>query len=234
MKKVSVIIPTFNRFNYLKNAVQSVLNQSHNNLEIIIINDGSTQPEYYSDIKTISSDKTIIIHMGQNSSHVVGDVGRAAYTRNIGLKIASGDYIAFLDDDDIWLPNKLETQLKHMEKTKCEMSCTEAYLGSGIFHIEKKYEKYITEHYNQFYKSIGIFNIPDIWNKKFLEKHNSCICSSVLISKNVIQKIGMMPYIKVGEDYAYWLKALNHTNCAFINTPLCYYDNNHGDGALYI
>ena len=106
--KVSVIIPTYNRFKYLLNSINSVRKQTYTNIEIIVINDCSTQQEYYthnfgSDVK--------IIHLIKNSRFVT-DFPCTGYVRNKGIEISTGEYIAFLDDDDIWLPNKLEIQIK--------------------------------------------------------------------------------------------------------------------------
>ena len=232
--KVSVIIPTFNRFNFLLNAVKSVRSQTHTDIELIIVNDGSTQLEYYSDqLLKICSPNTLIVHCKQNSSTHVGKIGRAAYTRNIGLKIATGDYVAFLDDDDVWLPTKLEVQLREMKESKCEMSCTEGLIGSGVYNPDKSYPKYLSEHYRGFFAGMGIDTLPKIWTKQFLSMHNSCITSSVIVNKNIIDRVGKMPYKRVGEDYAYWLKIIEHTDCVFCPEELIYYDANHGDGALY-
>lgn len=229
--KVSVIIPSYNRFRYLENAIRSVKSQTHNNTEIIVINDGSTE-HYYSSVPYILPPNAIYVNMNQNSSNVV-DEGRAAYTRNIGIKLATGDYVAFLDDDDVWFPEKLELQLKEMEKHNCLMSCSEALIGNGVYREGVDYPKYIVEYHRDFYNKIGIKTFPNTWNKNFLLKHNSCITSSVIIHKSIIDKIGLMPHKRVGEDYEYWLRALDHTDCAFIPRPLMYYDNNHGDGSLY-
>lgn len=232
MSKVSVIIPTYNRFTFLKNAIQSVKDQTHTNTEIIIINDGSTDPDYTT-VASFLPPSAIYITLNQNSSTVVGKYGRAAYTRNIGMKLASGDYIAFLDDDDVWLPNKLKKQLDIMKKKGCEMSCSEAYIGNGPYDSQKTYPRYIQDYHKKFYIAKNITRFPPLWDLAFLQRHNSCITSSVIISKNIMYKVGLMNYIRVGEDYNYWLRVLQHTKCAFIKSPLVYYDNGHGDGSLY-
>ena len=108
VEKVSVIIPTFNRFKYLLNTLNSVKNQTHNNLEIIVINDKSTQKEYYSyDWK---ANNINIIHLEKNSKDIFG-YGCVGYVRNKGIEKSTGKYIAFCDDDDIWFPNKIELQI---------------------------------------------------------------------------------------------------------------------------
>ena len=139
MEKVSVIIPTFNRFKYLLNTIRSVKEQTYKNLEIIVVNDCSTQKEYYE--YNWEENGIIMIHLEENSKQKFG-FACAGYVRNQGIKISSGEYIAFCDDDDIWFPKKLELQLNAMKETGCKMSSTDGLIGSGIFDSNKKYEIY--------------------------------------------------------------------------------------------
>jgi glycosyltransferase involved in cell wall biosynthesis len=235
--KVSVIIPSYNRFKYLLNAIESVKNQTHKNLEIIVINDKSTQEEYY---KHDFGKDIILIHLDKNSKQVLGH-GCAAYVRNEGMKRATGKYIAFLDDDDIWFPNKIELQLKAMEKTKCRMACTDGLIGNGIYDKNKTYKKYNGEHYYDILKSIYrrkhsklLDNgFPEVWNLDFIKIHNCIICSSVIVERELLEKVNYMKLIRTAEDYDCWLKLLNLTNCVYIQDICFYYDNGHGDGINY-
>lgn len=102
---ISVIIPVYNHVNWLENAVQSVLNQTFKDYEIIIIDDGSTE-DFSKFLKQYGS----CIRYFRNENHGV------AYSRNYGIKKARGKYIAFLDSDDYWNRNKLETQYFCMEE----------------------------------------------------------------------------------------------------------------------
>jgi glycosyltransferase involved in cell wall biosynthesis len=102
--KVSVIIPFFNGVEWLEEAVQSALNQTYKNIEIIVVNDGSS--EDVSDFLNKFQDK-IIYHYQKNQG--------SAVARNWGMKNSRGDYLAFLDSDDIWFPEKLEKQIACME-----------------------------------------------------------------------------------------------------------------------
>ena len=132
---VSVVIPSYNRFEYLKNAIDSVLSQTYSNFEIIVINDGSTQDAYYSE-KLPNEVK--VINLETNQKNVLGYVSNE-YVRNFGIKAAQGKYLAFLDDDDIWMPNKLEIQLNAMEANDFKFSSTEGYFGEGVFSKHKTY-----------------------------------------------------------------------------------------------
>ena len=109
--ELSVVIPSYNRFKYLLNAIESINLQCYDNLEIIVVNDGSDDPEYQTH-KFQSNVK--VIHLEQNQKEIHG-FGPGSI-RNFGINEAQGEYIAFLDDDDVWLPNKLNIQLERMLK----------------------------------------------------------------------------------------------------------------------
>lgn len=250
MDKVSVIIPTYNRYKYLLNAVDSVLNQTYKNIELIVINDCSTQPDYEKglenftvlDIKNKSINQKnpnlILINLEKNSKTRLG-YGCAAFVRNMGIKIASGDYISFLDDDDYWLPTKIEEQIKIMKEKGINMCCTDCYIGKGPYNSKVKYGALNNEIcYNTILSKYwrngwDIKTYPEIWDNDFLNIHNCIICSSVIVHKNIIKKIGEMKLINRAEDYDYWKRCLNYTKCIYINKPLLFYDNGHGDGRNY-
>ena len=254
MEKVSVIIPTFNRFKYLMNTIESVKKQTYNNLEIIVVNDRSTQKEYYD--YDWNADNIIIIHLEQNSKQKFG-YACAGYVRNKGIEISTGKYIAFCDDDDIWLPKKIELQISKMKKSGCKMSSTDGIIGNGVYDENKKYKKYNAEHYfDTLYriyepkKNIILSNIPilkniirkrnmlengfpKIWTLEFLKIHNCVICSSVLMEKNILDKINNFKNLKYAEDYDCWLRALEYTNSVYVDNVCFYYDDWHGDGQNY-
>ena len=150
MDKVSVIIPTYNRFKYLLNTIKSVKEQTYPNIEIIVVNDKSIQKEYYD--YDWESNNIKMIHLEKNSKEIFG-YPCAGYVRNKGIELSSGKYIAFCDDDDIWFPNKIEIQLKAMRETGCKMSSTDGLIGNGIFNSTNSYKKYNAEHY---YKTLQI------------------------------------------------------------------------------
>lgn len=104
--KVSVIIPTYNRKDYVVEAVDSVLNQTYRNFEVIVVDDGSTDGT--SEILKKKYDQKIRYFYKEN--------GGCASARNYGIKFARGEYIAFLDSDDKYLPDKLEDQVGILER----------------------------------------------------------------------------------------------------------------------
>ena len=119
MDKVSVIIPTYNRFNYLLNTINSVKRQTYSNIEIIVVNDCSLEKEYYE--YNWKDNDIIIIHLKENTKSIFG-YACAAYVRNKGIENCSGKYISFCDDDDIWFPKKIELQIKAIKETDTRMS----------------------------------------------------------------------------------------------------------------
>jgi teichuronic acid biosynthesis glycosyltransferase TuaG len=239
MELVSVIVPTFNRFIFLLNTIKSIKSQTYSNIEIIVVNDCSTEKEYY-DYKWKENGITII-HMEKNSKELF-KFACAGYVRNKGIEHSSGKYIAFCDDDDIWFPSKIELQINAMKNTGCKMSSTDGLIGNGVYDINKLYKKYNAEHYfnilKNIYKSKGSNlmdnGFPELWTIEFLKIHNCIICSSVLIEKEILNKINNLKCVKNGqEDYDCWLRALENTNCVYIQDICFYYDTGHGYGQNY-
>ncbi len=106
MKTVSIIIPVYGVEKYIATAVQSVINQTYKNFEMLIIDDDSPD-ESVKNCRQFSDPRIKIIH--QNNRGLAG-------ARNTGIRHAKGDYLAFLDGDDLWLPQKLERHIEHLEK----------------------------------------------------------------------------------------------------------------------
>lgn len=115
-KLVSVIIPFYNGVEWLEEAVQSVLDQTYKNFEILVINDGS--PEDVSGF---------LAKYGDKIRYFYKENGGSATARNLGLKEAKGEYYALLDSDDIWLPEKTELQIAFMDKSGAMWSHTGFY-----------------------------------------------------------------------------------------------------------
>ncbi len=112
MPTVSVIIPTYNRPDLVKKAIQSVLNQTYHDFEIIVVDDGIKKRAEEA-VKSFSNQQIRYIKHPQNRG------GAAA--RNTGIRASGGRFIAFLDDDDEWLPEKLEIQMKEFANTPAEV-----------------------------------------------------------------------------------------------------------------
>ena len=236
--KITIIIPTYNRFNYLLNAIKSAKNQTYQNTEIIIVNDCSTQEEYYH----YKFEGCIVIHLEMNSKKRFGHASPGGFQRSVAMKIATGKYIAFLDDDDYWFPEKLEKQVEAMKISGCLMSCTDAYIGNGVYDDSKKYKIYNEEKYKNTINHIFNRNkkgdlmkngYPSIWNKEFMNVHNCCIASTVMIKTDLIDKVGYFSNQLWAPDYDYWKRLIEHTDCIYVADPLIYWDSRHGGGQQY-
>ena len=112
---VSVIMPCYNAAQYIADSIDSVISQTYKNWELIIIDDCSTDNSTEI-IKKYDDERIVLLHNEKNSG--------AAITRNNGIDIARGEWMAFLDSDDIWLPEKLSAQLDFMKKNDYAFSCT--------------------------------------------------------------------------------------------------------------
>lgn len=108
---VSVIIPTYNRAASIEKSIESVIGQSYRDIEVIIVDDGSTD-DTEQIVKRIR-DERIRYYYQENSG--------ACSARNVGIDLAKGDYIAFQDSDDVWHPNKLNRQMKMAQKTNADI-----------------------------------------------------------------------------------------------------------------
>jgi len=225
-KLVTVIIPSYNRYESLLQAIKSVKNQTYNNIEIIVINDNSTDRNYY--INKI--DNIIMVHLDKNTKNIY-KYACVGHVRNIGLKICSGNYISFLDDDDYFLPSKIESQVKYLDNNlDIDMCCTEGYIGNGIYNSEKVYKIYNREYHWTFLKQkLNLDNdFPNIWNLKFITTHNTIITSSIMFRKKLLLKVGLMKNLPNGyEDYDYWIRLLHYTDCFYFKQPMCYYDDSN-------
>jgi len=232
--KVSVVIGTFNRWKFLNKTVESIREQTYKNIEIIVINDGSSDVEYDNMIKDV-----VWINLPKNSGEAHGFQCRS-FVYNYGISIAKGEYIAFCDDDDAWYPEKLGRQMAEMKKYRSGMCCTEAYGGKGLFDKDKDYRLYNGEIFKRFSnKKFGdefSNGIPKFWNKELLSIHNFFIGSSVVVKKEILDKVGFLneeKRYKKGQDYELWKRVLGVTDCIYLNEPLTYYDLGHGNGREY-
>lgn len=180
--KVSVVIPFFNRIDWLREAVNSALNQTCKDIEIIIINDGSNE------------DLTSFLEEYENRIiYRYKDNGGPASARNIGIGIARGKYIAFLDSDDLWLPNKIELQLIKMESEKLVWSHTSYSLFNDAD--------------NRFLKNIDLAYYKGM---VFPRCFGSCpvLTSCVMIRRDYLIKndyIRFSEKMRFGQDWYMWI-----------------------------
>lgn len=180
MNLVSVIIPYFRKINFIEQCINSVLNQTYQKFEIIIIYDDVISYDYSFLKEIIKKDKRIRIIVNKKN---LGP----GLSRNSGIKRSRGNYIAFLDADDYWVKNKLEIQIKFMKKNLCSFSHTSYFL------------------IDESAKIIGKRVAPRL--TVYEDLLNSCDIglSSVVLEKKIIKNL-KFPNLKTKEDYVLWLK----------------------------
>ena len=179
----SIIIPTFNREKLLNRALLSLRNQSYKNFQIIIIYDDSN----LNDLKYLKklykkNHKIIILTNPKNLG--------AGISRNIGMRHAKGDFIAFLDSDDLWKKDKLKIQIEFMKKNNIECSHTSYEI---IDKNEKICGKRISRNFNKVNDLIKSCDIG---------------LSTVVLSKKIIKSNLQFPNLKTKEDFVLWLNIL--------------------------
>ena len=193
--KISVIIPTYNRKHTLSRSIGSVLSQTTKPLEIIVVDDGSTDGTR----DWISAEYPTVKYIYQNNSGV-------SSARNNAIRNTRGEWIAFLDSDDEWLPNKLEQQINLIQDYPEYILChsNEIWIRNGRrVNQMKKHKKFGGE---VFEKCLDICRISP---------------SSALIKKSILEKIGYFDEsLEVCEDYDLWLRLTAKHKILFIDEPL--------------
>lgn len=158
---VSVIMPSYNAEKYIKEAIESVIAQTYKNWELFVIDDGSTDRTAEIARSYAEKDSRIILH---RNSHNMG----TAKTRNTGIKLANGEWIATLDSDDMWHPEKLEIQLKKAAKT----GSLSLYTSYSLF----------CEGFRQEY------TVPEKIDYSSLLTENVIGCSTVMMNRSILEK----------------------------------------------
>lgn len=198
--KVSIIMPCYNCERFIDLSIKSVLSQTYENWELIICDDGSSDGtrEIAQNYKNLDN-RVTLIHNNKSKG--------AAGARNSCLDYATGRYIAFLDADDLWYPEKLSIQLEFMKE------------NSSLFCFS--YQDVINED-GEYQFSI---KAPNLVSKKKMRIANFIPCVTAIYDSSILGKI-YQPNIKKRNDYALWLKILNHTEANCINIKTASYRSN--------
>jgi len=212
----SIIIPLYNKAAYIEKAIRSVMCQTYQEFEVIVVDDGSTD-ESFAQLSVISQqlsveepDKFIKIKIVQQENQGVSTA------RNNGVKLAKYDYIAFLDADDWWEPTFLREMKELIEKypeagiyasSYCKVK--NGLLTPAIIGVEKGFED-------------GLINYCQVYAKTMympLTSITSVLKKSVFESEN-----GFKPKLKLGEDFDLWVRVALKYPVALLNKPLAYYN----------
>jgi glycosyltransferase involved in cell wall biosynthesis len=195
---ISVIIPTYNSERYISECLNSVINQTYSNLEIIVVDDGSTD------------NTNVIVNsvMDYRIKYFYKENGGVASARNLGITKSTGLFIAFLDSDDFWHKEKLERQIKLMADYDF-VYCNHNTIDKNGIEMEYKLP-------------CPISGRDDI--KKAILSSNTITgsCSTVFMKKVVLDKVGLFnSNLRIGEDWEYWAKVVwNEFKIGFIEENL--------------
>jgi glycosyltransferase involved in cell wall biosynthesis len=186
---VSVLMPAFNSEGTIFNSIMSILSQDYENWELIIINDCSTDSTLQI-VKKFKDNRIKIINNSINSG--------VGFSRKVGFENSTGDFIAFLDSDDIWANNKVSMQLEYMLKNHYDFTITKV--------IKKLFNSDII---------LGKVIPPKHLDYKKLLWNTSIVTSSVLVKKSSISS-DMFSTLRVGEDFLTWLNFLKRIQKVYL------------------
>lgn len=186
---VSVIMPNFNGERFIQSAINSVINQTYSNWELLIVDDNSDDRSVEIINSFTNYEKRIVLFCLETNKG-------SSFARNFAIRKAKGRYIAFLDSDDIWIQSKLRTQLEILSKNECALT----YSSYNII--------------NDRNTQIGQVRIKEnlSYNDMLLKNHIGCL-TAVYDTKKV-GKMYMEENLKSHEDWLLWLKILEN-HCAF-------------------
>jgi len=210
-QKVSVIIPAYNAMRYLPETLGTVLNQTFGDFEVVIVNDGSSDgiEDWFSQI----SDSRVKLISQQNQG--------LASARNTGIAHAQGDYLAFLDADDLWQPTKLEKQVLVLDNNP----------EVGLVYTWVNYVNETGESTGRVFKHQAE---GDVWQK--LTEHNIVECGSVaMVRRSCIDQVGLFDEkfsaFNVNEDWDMWLRIASNYPFKVIKEPLVGYRQRSTSGS---
>lgn len=193
---VSIVLPTYDRQHYLAATIASIFSQSFEDWELIIADDGSAAPTRAYLATLQHSPKVRLLWLAHS--------GRPAVARNAALREARGDYIAFMDSDDVWMPSKLERQLASLrQRTDCKWGQTSFLLTDAVGNPVRQ------------------MTASDGWIFKRLLRGENIALPSVLMSRSLLDEVGGFDETLVTcEDYELWIRCAMRSPVAAIAEPL--------------
>lgn len=187
---ISIIVPVYNTENFISETIESVVDQTYDNWELILVDDGSTDSSKQIIEKWVKKDKRIHYFYKEN--------GGQASARNVGVRESNGAYISFLDSDDIFLPKRLEAQVKDLSIQEADFY----YSGGYSFEVQNG-EKVMTA-YNWHF---GVFTGAEFF--KILYHSCAVNVSTVLVKKSFLLDVGLFDesaILRGTEDWDLWLR----------------------------
>lgn len=200
MPKVTVIIATYNAIAYLPSTVDSVIQQTFTDFEVLIVDDGSTDETVEWVSKLVDPRVRLISQANQG----------VAVARNQGIMGAQGEYVAFLDADDLWEPTKLEKQVKCLEENP-----QVGLVNTSIVNIDEQG------------KPLGAVNAPDVEGNvlKYIVEENLILCGSApMVRRSCLEAVqGFDQKLMSAEDWDLWIRLAARYDFAVVREPLVLY-----------
>jgi glycosyltransferase involved in cell wall biosynthesis len=197
---VSVVIPSYNRASLVGDAIDSALAQTHRNTEIIVVDDGSTD----------DTDKIMERYAANPRVRYLKHPTNRGIpaARNTGIRHARGEYIALLDSDDMWLPNKLETQLQVFRQ---DVAKEVAAVWSDAYVVDVSGNT----------RTSGV-RVPREVDLIQLFRHNFIIAQTTMMRRACVDRVGLFDEDLRGgsDDYDMWLRLARHFKLRYVRTPL--------------
>ncbi|MFC6874608.1 glycosyltransferase family 2 protein [Halobellus marinus] len=198
MPEVSVVLPTYNRRETIGRALKSVLSQEFSDLECIII-DGGSDDGTYKTVRSIADNRVRYVYTQSPRS--------PAIARNLGIDLASGKYIAFIDSDDVWMPMKLSCQVGHLKEMK-----EPAAVASSFHRVTENYARRI----------IADPSLSGLETYKELLRDNFITTSTLVLHRDVATQLGGFDEsLSALEDWELALRISKSYEFKFIDLPLC-------------
>lgn len=201
---VSVVVATYKREKSLRKSLKSLVEQTYNDVEIIVVDDNANE-EWNKKVQMIIDE----INQLHPIIYIKNEINKgSAETRNIGINKSSGNYITFLDDDDIYLPNKIKNQVEHMIELGSDFSITDLeLLNENGKRIETRTREYIKDTSRE-----SLF--------KYHLMHHITGTDSMMFKREYILKIGGFPAIDVGDEFYLMQRAIEEGG-KFSYLPIC-------------
>lgn len=194
---ISVVIPAYNRADIIDKCLESVLNQTYHNIEVIVVDDCSSD-DTVSVVNSINDDRVKCYQLEQNSG--------ACFARNYGVEQAKGQYIAFQDSDDIWLPQKLEKQMQYLTEGKFDL----VFCGMRRV-LEGRTEEF-------YYPPIEFVESEPALHQILFENRISTQC--ILMRKYVFEKVKFDVSIKRFQDWDFAICAARYFKIGYLKEAL--------------
>lgn len=193
---VSVVIPAFNREYIIKDCIESVLKQTHQNIEVIVVDDCSSD-HTVDVVRSIEDPRVRCIQLSKNSG--------ACYARNIGAEQANGQYIAFQDSDDMWLPTKLEEQIEYLKQGNYDV----VFCGMDRITLNQK---------RFYYPQAGFDENKNAFEQMLFANRISTQC--MLVRSHVLKAVQFDPTIRKYQDWDYAIRVAKDFKIGYLAKAL--------------